>query len=274
MISVSNQKIPLVKLYSKNSQIMSKHEYLHGTKRIEYFVFRTRRSKTSEIIVDSDKIIIRVPFSKPEKEIESLVKEKISWILLKQRDILYGEKRIEISKPVYTKDSALPYLGKNYKIQLKILDSQKENNKEMEKNSVVHKNELFLFKIHSDIHKNQDLNNEIRKLYENWLYHKANIIFKEKVHKLSKMMGVKPNKVVIKNLKNRWASIAKNNEMNLNVNLVKSPPEIIDYIIIHELCHFKIKEHSHKFWRYVHEFVPDYGDKVNWLETNGKYLLS
>ena len=274
MISVLNQKIPLVKLYSKNSQTMSKHEYLHGTKRIEYFVFRTRRSKTSEIIVDSDKIVIRVPLSKPDKEIESLVKEKISWILLKQKDILYGEKRIEISKPVYTKDSILPYLGKNHKIQLKMLDPQKENNKETGKNSVVHKNELFLFNIHSDIHKNQDLNNEIRKIYENWLYHKAKIIFKDKVHIWSKVMGIKPNKVVLKNLGNRWASITKNNDININVNLVKAPPEIIDYIIIHELCHFKIKGHSYNFWDLMRRYSPDYPKFIKWLDINGKNLLS
>ena len=276
MISVSNQKIPLVKLYSKNSQTMSKNEYLHGTKRIEYFVFRTRRSKTSEIIVDSDKIVIRVPLSKPDKEIESLVKEKISWILLKQKDILYGEKRIEISKPVYTKDSTLPYLGKNHKIQLKMLDTHKENNKETGKNSVVHKNELFLFNIHSDsdIHKNQDLNSEIRKLYENWLYHKANIIVKNKVHTWSKMMGIKSNKVVIKNLENRWASITKNNDININVNLVKAPSEIIDYIIVHELCHFKIKGHSYNFWDLMRRYSPDYPKFIKWLNINGKNLLS
>ena len=65
---------------------MSKHEYIHGTKKLQYFVFRTRRMKTSEIIVDSDEILIRVPFSKPGTEIKALIKEKISWILMKQKE--------------------------------------------------------------------------------------------------------------------------------------------------------------------------------------------
>ena len=51
----------------------------------------------------------------------------------------------------------------------------------------------------------------------------------------------------VPNLKNRWASITEDNDINLNVNLIKAPPEIIDYIIIHELCHFKIKGHSYNF---------------------------
>jgi len=273
MISVSNQNKSLVKLYSKNSKSLSKREYLHGTKRIEYFVFRTRRSKTSEIIVDSDEIVIRVPYFKPDKEIESLLKQKITWILKKQREILHGEKKIEISKPVYAEGSTLPYLGTNHKIQVKILESQKENNQEVEKNSLVHKNELFLFNIHYGNHENQDFNNEIRNLYENWLHHKAKIIFKDKVHMLSKVMGLKPNKVVIKNLKNRWASITKNNEININLNLIKAHPEIIDYIIIHELCHFKIKGHSYNFWDLLRRYSPDYPKLIKWLDINGKNLL-
>jgi predicted metal-dependent hydrolase len=274
MFSVSNQNSSLVKQYSKNSKTVSKHEYLHGTKRIEYFVFRTRRKKTSEIIVDSDEIVVRVPYSKPDTEIKSLIKEKISWILMKQKEISDSEKKIEISKPVYSKDSTLPYLGNNHKIQVKILDSKKENSRKVEKSLVEYKNGIFVFNIQPSIQGNQVSNGEIKKLYENWLYHKAKIIFKEKVHILGRAIGVKANKVVIKNLKNRWASITKNNEINLNINLIKAPPEIIDYIIIHELCHFKIKGHSYNFWNLISRYVPDYPKYLKWLNINGKNLLS
>src|SRR6476646_3410018 len=96
LLSTSNTS--LVKLYSKNPKSHSKHEYLHGTKIIEYFVFRTRRRKTSEIVVDSDEIVVRVPYSKPIAEIEGLINEKISWILRKQKELLENEKKIEVSK--------------------------------------------------------------------------------------------------------------------------------------------------------------------------------
>lgn len=270
MFSVSNQNSSLVKLYLKNTKSLSKRQYLHGTKKVEYFVFRTRRRKTSEIIVDSDEIVIRVPYSKADIEIESLIKEKISWILRKQKEFSDNAKSIEISNPVYTKDSTLPYLGNNLKIQVNIVDSQKE----VEKNSVIHKNGVFLFNIQSGIQGNQGSKAEIKKLYENWLYHKAKIIFKEKVHIFSKAIGVKSDKVVIKNLKNRWASITKDNEINLNVNLMKAPPEIIDYIVLHELCHFKIKGHSYNFWNLLRRYSPDYPKYVEWLNINGKNLLS
>ena len=168
----------------------------------------------------------------------------------------------------------LPYLGKNHKIEVKILDSQKENIKKGEKNSMVYKNGVFLFNIHSDIPDKQDYKLEIKKLHENWLYHKAELIFRDKINTLSKMIGIKTNKVVIKNLKNRWASITKNNDINLNVNLIKAPPDVIDYIIIHEFCHFKIKGHSHNFWNLLRRYFPDYPKLIEWLSINGNNLLS
>ncbi|MFB5600847.1 MAG: M48 family metallopeptidase, partial [Nitrososphaeraceae archaeon] len=78
----------------------------------------------------------------------------------------------------------------------------------------------------------------------------------------------------IKKLKNRWGSITKNKKVVLSVNLVKAPQDIIDYIIKHELCHFKIQGHSHHFWRFLKQFVPDYQKKINWLDRNSKVLLS
>jgi predicted metal-dependent hydrolase len=272
MQSVPNEKSSLVNIYSKKSEVMSKHEYIHGERKIHYFVSRTRRMRASEIIVGSDEIVIRVPYSKQDAEIKLLIKEKISWILMKQKEISDSGKKIEISKPVYAKGSNLPYLGNNHKIQINILDSQKESNRKLEKNSVKFKDGVFVYNI-QPTQRNQELNDEIKILYENWLYHKANIIFKEKIHILSKKIGVKTNKVVIKNLRNKWASITTNNHIHLNVNLIKAPPNIIDYIIIHELCHFKIEGHSYNFWNLVRRHFPDYPKAVEWLDINGKNLL-
>jgi predicted metal-dependent hydrolase len=153
------------------------------------------------------------------------------------------------------------------------LDLEKENRNDGEKNSVVYKDGVFLFNIHSGVRGKRDYHEEIKKLHENWLRHKAEVIFKEKIILLSKMIGLKPNKVVIKQLRNRWASITKNNEINLNVNLIKAPPEIIDYIIVHELCHFKVKGHSYDFWNLLRRYSPDYPKFIKWLNINGKILL-
>jgi predicted metal-dependent hydrolase len=74
-------------------------------------------------------------------------------------------------------------------------------------------------------------------------------------------------------LKDRWSSVTKNETINLNVNPIKAPEDIIDYIIIHELCHFKVKEHSHRFWDYLNQFVQDNKQKIEWLKRNSYNLL-
>ena len=113
----------------------------------------------------------------------------------------------------------------------------------------------------------------LKKLYESWLREKAQNIFEDKVEKHSKRIGVRVKRIAIKNLRNRWGSLTKKDVVNLNINLMKAPEDVIDYIILHELCHLKIKEHSHHYWDLLHKFMPNYHDKVEWLKVNGSSLI-
>ncbi|CAN5123721.1 hypothetical protein BH18THE2_BH18THE2_43390 [soil metagenome] len=115
--------------------------------------------------------------------------------------------------------------------------------------------------------------NRLKKLYENWLREKAQDIFEDKVEKHYKNLGVKAKRIAVKNLRNRWGSIIKSGVINLNLNLIKAPEDVIDYIILHELCHLKIKEHSHRYWDLVRMYVPDYQDKEKWLRANAAVLV-
>ena len=102
----------------------------------------------------------------------------------------------------------------------------------------------------SSTKKHSDL---IAKLYNGWLMKTARPIFKNKVEEISSKLGIdKPKKIGIKKLKNLWGSLTPSGIINLNVSLSKAPSDTIDYIILHELCHLKIKEHSHHYWDLVH----------------------
>jgi len=74
-------------------------------------------------------------------------------------------------------------------------------------------------------------------------------------------------------MKGRWGGITKHAGINLNSNLIKAPEDVIDYIIIHELCHFKIKGHSHHFWELLKSYYPRYEDAVKWLDTNSSAMV-
>lgn len=87
--------------------------------------------------------------------------------------------------------------------------------------------------------------------------HLAKKILPKRLEELSKKYGFKYNKVRLTNAKKRWGSCSWQNNINLNINLAKLDGEIIDYVILHELCHTKIKNHSKKFWDLVLEKMPN-----------------
>jgi predicted metal-dependent hydrolase len=242
-------------------EVSSKQTFQYGNKTIEYILIQSKRRKTIEVIVDKDQITIRSPFDKPIKEIQQMLNDKIKWISQKQKEIQI--EKPEIIKPIFEEHSTLPYLGINY--VLKIIYTEKSKEK------VEFDNDLFTIYLTKE---ECDSNEKIRSLYNNWLVHQANQIFKEKVNKYSKVVDVEPKKIIIKNLKNRWGSITRNKTINLNVNLLKAPEDIIDYIIIHELCHLKIKGHSYHFWDYLRKFSPDYKKKIDWLKRNTYNIIS
>lgn len=97
-------------------------------------------------------------------------------------------------------------------------------------------------------------------------------VLKRVVH-YSNMLQVKPNKIVFKKLRARWGSSTKDGIINFNVDLLKSPKGVIDYVVLHELCHLRIRAHSHKYWTLMHRLMPDYEYRKNWLETHGVKIL-
>ncbi|ABX12505.1 M48 family metallopeptidase [Nitrosopumilus maritimus] len=102
---------------------------------------------------------------------------------------------------------------------------------------------------------------------------KTPLYMQKRTWKLASKIGVKPSKVVVKNLKSRWGSAGKNGTITLNRALTKTPPRIIDYVIIHELCHLKIQNHSKAFWNLLCRFDKNYESKINWLETHSNQIL-
>ena len=79
----------------------------------------------------------------------------------------------------------------------------------------------------------------------------------QRLDELCKRNGFKYNRVFVKNQKTRWGSCSDKNNINLNVNLVRLPNHLIDYVILHELVHTKIKNHSNMFWEELSRFVED-----------------
>lgn len=99
---------------------------------------------------------------------------------------------------------------------------------------------------------------DLKKLYEIWLKNFAKRYLPERACQLAGKYGFIINKVSVRNQKTRWGSCSARGNLSFNYNLVQYKKEIIDYVIVHELCHRKEMNHSKKFWLLVEKFCPDY----------------
>ena len=82
------------------------------------------------------------------------------------------------------------------------------------------------------------------------------------------------NKITIKNLVSRWGSCSTKGNLNFNCLLMLTPDYVIDYIVVHELCHLREMNYSEKFWAEVEKIMPDYQRAELWLKQNGGNLIS
>jgi len=89
----------------------------------------------------------------------------------------------------------------------------------------------------------------------------------------SPKIGVCPRKLTVREQKTRWGSCSSKGNISLNWKLVMAPMEVIDYVIVHELCHMKEMNHSKNYWNIVKSIIPDFELRRKWLKDNGHRLL-
>ena len=93
-----------------------------------------------------------------------------------------------------------------------------------------------------------------------------------RTERLAPKIGVRPSKISIKFLKTRWGSATSNGVITINSRLLRAPKDVIDYIIVHELCHLKIRGHSGAYWNLVGIHMRDYEEQIEWLRKYGRFL--
>lgn len=96
--------------------------------------------------------------------------------------------------------------------------------------------------------------------------------FSERAGYFAPKVGVKITGIKVKEMGYRWASCGKNGKLNFHWKCMMAPPRIIDYIVVHELCHFYYRNHTDAFWNEVDKVMPDYRERKEWLRKHGASL--
>ena len=103
---------------------------------------------------------------------------------------------------------------------------------------------------------------------------KAKRILPERVAYWAPLIGVKPGRIAVRCQKTRWGSCSTKGNLNFNCLLMLAPEGVIDYIVVHELCHLKHMNHSKRFYAEIEKVLPDYRQHQQWLKDNGEFLLA
>ena len=88
------------------------------------------------------------------------------------------------------------------------------------------------------------------------------------------LVGVRYGRITVRNQRSRWGSCSSQGNLNFNCLLMLCPEEIVDYVVVHELCHRKEMNHSPRFWAEVERVLPDYKQRLQWLKENGNAIMA
>lgn len=212
---------------------------------IEPKIIRSRR-KYLTIIIDKDKnLIVRAPLRTSNKEIFDFIARKQNWITKK-----LNEQKSTIKPLTVLDGEKLPILGKIYTIKL---------TSSLNKVYVVDDN-IFI-----------PLKDSKQKLI-NYFKNLAKAYLTKRVEELAKQNNFKYKTIRISSAHTNWGSCSYRNSLNFTYKLMLCPVSVIDYIIIHELCHTLIKNHSVNFYNLVYSIMPNYKEYTKWLKTNASII--
>ena len=106
----------------------------------------------------------------------------------------------------------------------------------------------------------------VNALFDQWYRKKAREIFTKRVNFYSSLIEKKVNRIAIKGQHTRWGSCSSKGNLNFNYRLMLAVPEVIDYVVVHEMCHLLHMNHSKEFWHSVEQILPDYKNRKQWLK--------
>ena len=108
----------------------------------------------------------------------------------------------------------------------------------------------------------------------NSLRERARPVFEARVDHFASLLGMSRGKITIRTQRSRWGSCSAQGNLSFNALLLLTPPEVLDYVVVHELCHRREMNHSPRFWAEVERLVPDWKVQRLWLRTNGGTLMA
>lgn len=221
---------------------------------VEYVLRFSAKAKHRRIRVSSKGVEVVLPLRTDALQAESLMREHSAWLMRQTRRMremgrLRNEQRAESNDKL---------LLRGQPVRLRVTTEATDRvYGRVEQNS----DQLTIFlPTGSDI--------DARQVLEAWLRRQARQDLLTQVKERSAQMAVAPNRLFLMNQRTRWGSCSSKRNLSFNWRLVLAPPDILDYIVVHELAHLREMNHSQRFWLLVRSFCPDFERHKRWLKEN------
>ncbi|MGL5756500.1 MAG: M48 family metallopeptidase [Paraclostridium sp.] len=229
-------------------------KFIHKNKEVSFnIVYKKRKTMSLEIKSDGT-INVLSPNGVDKNLIIDMVKDKGDWIIKKLEEIEH--KSINKISHNYKNGEVFMYLGKEHMLNINI-------DRTLDRVKIYAENEKLLINTSAD---NKELIQHSLKL---WYADETLDIVKKRIDYYGKYFKDRVTAIKIKDQRTRWASCTYKNEILFNLRCSMAPIEIIDYIVVHEMCHMEHRNHSKDFYNAVGEVLPDYKQRIKWLKENG-----
>ncbi|QJC57789.1 hypothetical protein HC248_03120 [Polaromonas vacuolata] len=245
------------------------------------YEFKRGKRLTIGFSVGPDGLAVRAPKWVPLADVDTAVLDKADWIVKKLHESQARHQRLESSRIEWKDGASLPFLGEPITLVLDSCHAFLEPGAAIKKS--LPRVELFAFsgqngedqgrqELHIGLSSSASAE-QIRDAVQAWLMRQAKSLFIERLNHFAPALNVQWRKLSLSNASTRWGSASADGSLRLNWRLIHFKPAVIDYVVVHELSHLRVMDHSPLFWATVAAIVPDYAVLRGQLKIEGMPLL-
>lgn len=211
-------------------------------------IIRSKRKTIALVVQPDGELLVRAPQRATQKQIKAMLTKYADWVIKKQaevkaRDVVQPSRRFVSGEKFF-------FLGEQY--LLEFVGAKKPT-----------------LRLNTNFQLAGTAQENAKNLFENWYKQEARHVFNERVEHYAKKHAFTVKQVKLSSAQTRWGSCSSKGYINLTWRLVMAPIEIVDYVVVHELCHLREPNHSPAFWAQVATIIPDYKERRRWLKDNG-----
>ncbi|WP_160724286.1 M48 family metallopeptidase [Bacillus sp. USDA818B3_A] len=224
------------------------HTYLGETIRFE--IKYKNRTSIGMTIDSYGNLEFQAPKGTPDERVIQLIEQ--NWDVIQQKLKEMKDRLDGPQKKVYEQGEGFLYLGRTYPIEMILNNNIDQDYVEFEGDKL-------------QIHVQQLEDEKVQQALRRFYYQQCKALVEKSIAAYQQYFKTKPRSIQITDSKKTWGTCDSRQQLTFNWRLAMAPREVIEYVVVHEMCHMVHMNHDRSFWRLVGKIMPDYKEKENWL---------